>query len=209
MFTFLKGFGLALSLNVAIGAQTLFIIQQGIARNHVFLICVICFVCDIFLMSAGVFGVGAYLSQKPYIALALSLCGALFTGYYAFMGFLGLLKTSQTKKSQTLEILSLKKTLLFTLAVSLLNPQIYLEMLFLIGASAISLDNVRKLIFLFGALFASLLWLGTLGSLSARYGSIFLSNKKATIGINLLILVVMGSICLTLIKDFLALLETL
>ncbi|AFI04536.1 LysE/ArgO family amino acid transporter [Helicobacter cetorum] len=209
MLVFLKGFSLALSLNAAIGAQTLFIIEQGIAKNHVFLICLICFVCDIFLMSAGVFGVGSFLAKNPYVALILSLCGALFTGYYALMALLGLLKTFQAKKTQTFRTLSLRKTLLFTLAVSLLNPQIYLEMVFLIGASALPFDNTNKLIFLIGALCSSLVWLVLLGNLSFRYGSILLNNKKAFIGMNVLILIVMGAICATLMRDFLIALERL
>ncbi len=66
---FIEGFGLAISLCAAVGAQSLFIVERGMTRNYVFLICALCFMCDIVLMSMGVFGVGAYFAKNLYLSL--------------------------------------------------------------------------------------------------------------------------------------------
>ncbi|WP_338325800.1 LysE/ArgO family amino acid transporter [Helicobacter pylori] len=98
---FIEGFGLAISLCAAVGAQSLFIIERGMARNYVFLICTLCFMCDIVLMSMGVFGVGAYFAKNLYLSLFLNLFGAAFTGFLRFFSFKNpfsnLLKKSKSK----------------------------------------------------------------------------------------------------------------
>ncbi|GAA7737143.1 LysE family transporter [Helicobacter pylori] len=204
---FIEGFGLAISLCAAVGAQSLFIIERGMAKNYVFLICALCFMCDIVLMSMGVFGVGAYFAKNLYLSLFLNLFGAIFTGFYAFLALKTLFQTFKKKQVQTPKKLSLKKTLLFTLGVTLLNPQVYLEMVFLIGASALSFDLVQKFVFLAGTLSAALSWLLLLCTLSLRYGSKLLNNQKIFMGVNLFVTAIMGTLSVTLFRDFLALLS--
>ncbi len=97
---FIEGFGLAISLCAAVGAQSLFIVERGMARNYVFLICALCFMCDIVLMSMGVFGVGAYFAKNLYLSLFLNLFGAVFTGFYAFLALKTLFQTFKKSKSK-------------------------------------------------------------------------------------------------------------
>lgn len=155
----------------------------------------------------GVFGVGAYFAKNLYLSLFLNLFGAIFTGFYAFLALKTLFQTFKKKQVQTPKKLSLKKTLLFTLGVTLLNPQVYLEMVFLIGASALSFDLAQKFVFLAGTLSAALSWLLLLCTLSLRYGPKLLNNQKIFMGVNLFVTAIMGTLSVTLFRDFLALLS--
>lgn len=118
---FIEGFGLAISLCAAVGAQSLFIVERGMARNYVFLICALCFMCDIVLMSMGVFGVGAYFAKNLYLSLFLNLFGAAFTGFYAFLALKTLFQTFKRSKSKPLKII-LKKDLIIHFRRYLTQP---------------------------------------------------------------------------------------
>lgn len=89
----------------------------------------------------------------------------------------------------------------------MLNPQVYLEMVFLIGASALSFNLAQKFVFLAGTLSAALSWLLLLCTLSLRYGSKLLNNQKIFMGVNLFVTAIMGTLSVTLFRDFLALLS--
>ena len=124
--------------------------------------------------------------------------------FYRVLCFLALktlfqtFKKSKSKPPKTI----LKKTLLFTLGVTLLNPQVYLEMVFLIGASALSFNLAQKFVFLAGTLSAALSWLLLLCTLSLRYGSKLLNNQKIFMGVNLFVTAIMGTLSVTLFRDF-------
>src|ERR1700753_3729066 len=79
---FLRGFALSAALIVAIGAQNLFVLRQGLRREHVGPIVAFCAGCDLVLMSLGVAGVGAVLQRVTGLALVLSLGGAAFLCWY-------------------------------------------------------------------------------------------------------------------------------
>ena len=79
--TFLSGFGLSLALIVAIGAQNLFVLRQGLQRQHVAAVVLFCALADALLIAAGVAGVGAFLAAVPGLALYLTLGGAAFLAW--------------------------------------------------------------------------------------------------------------------------------
>ena len=134
-FIFLKGFFLSLSLIMAIGAQNAFVLRQGIAKNNVFYVCLVCFLCDFVLILAGIFGVGEVIAKNLIVNVLITALGILFVSYYAITA---LISAFSTKNSVIFEIehsnFSIKKTIILTLCITLLNPHVYLDTVFVVGA---------------------------------------------------------------------------
>ena len=78
MNTFLAGFGLGLSLIVAIGAQNAFILRAGLLKRHVFILCSVCAVSDALLITAGVLGLGVLVNNAPFFLVIMKYAGAAF-----------------------------------------------------------------------------------------------------------------------------------
>ncbi|ENZ0444004.1 LysE/ArgO family amino acid transporter [Campylobacter upsaliensis] len=87
-----KGFLLSLSLIVAIGAQNVFILRQALTNHYIFIICLLCFLCDVILICVGIFGVGEIFAKNQILALILALCGVCFALYYAFLSLRAVLQ---------------------------------------------------------------------------------------------------------------------
>lgn len=163
---FMQGFFLSLSLIVAIGAQNAFIIKQGLLKNHIFIVSSICFLCDIVLMLVGIFGVGEFLAKNPIMQFGIAGLGAIFVFYYGFLALKSALFSSVNSvvlKEDSSNASSLQKTIFLSLAFSLLNPHVYLDTVFIMGAFAITFNEEEKIIFALGALSASFLWFFSLG----------------------------------------------
>lgn len=113
-FIFLKGFFLSLSLIMAIGAQNAFVLRQGIAKNNVFYVCLVCFLCDFVLILAGIFGVGEVIAKNVIVNVLITVLGILFVSYYAITA---LISAFSTKNSVIFEIehsnFSIKKNYYF------------------------------------------------------------------------------------------------
>ena len=174
-----KGFLLSLSLIAAIGAQNAFILRQALTNHYVFIVCLLCFLCDVVLMSVGIFGVGGIFMQNQILALILALCGVIFALYYAFLSLKAIFSNSTLALLTKGKTLSLKRTIILTLLVTLANPHVYLDTVFLVGSAALNFAFDEKIFFAIGALSASFLWFFSLG-----YGAKFLSfyiNKKPNI----------------------------
>ena len=123
---FIKGFLFSLSLISAIGAQNAFVLKQGIAKNNVFLVCLICVIGDFLLMGAGIFGVGKILGENKILMLGVGIFGILFVMIYGFSALLSALRGSTAQKFNSENThYSLKKSVLLTLGVTFLNPHCY------------------------------------------------------------------------------------
>lgn len=161
----INGFLISAGLIMAIGAQNAFVLKQGLLRRHIALVVLICWLCDVALMSAGVFGVSALLSQYPNVSAALSLAGGLFLLFYgagsAKRAYRG--GNYLTVDTDTPSDTSALKTAAVTLALTLLNPHVYIDTIMLIGGSAAHLAHSGKLLFLLGALAASGIWFAGIG----------------------------------------------
>ncbi|EPA2436173.1 LysE/ArgO family amino acid transporter [Campylobacter upsaliensis] len=166
-----KGFLLSLSLIVAIGAQNVFILRQALTNHYIFIVCLLCFLCDVILICVGIFGVGEIFAKNQILALILALCGVCFALYYAFLSlravFANSIKLQLAKENPP----PLKKVIISTLLVTLANPHVYLDTVFLVGSAALNFSFDEKILFALGALSASFLWFFSLG-----YGAKFLSS---------------------------------
>lgn len=159
---FAKGFALSASLIIAIGAQNMFVLRQGLKGEHVGPIVLFCATADAVLISAGVNGLGGVLALVPGLSLALSLGGAAFLGWY------GIAALRRAARSSALIVddrpgLTLRAALAGTAAFTLLNPHVYIDTVLLVGAVGASLAPVERPLFIAGAATASLAWFSTLG----------------------------------------------
>lgn len=171
MDNFLQGFMVCFGLIVSIGAQNAYLLKQGILKQHVFWVAIICWLCDVTLMSLGVLGLGTLIAQSPISSLILALFGAIFLFTYGSKSFIAAYKSSSfLETNQDNEQTSLKKAIAITLAITLLNPHVYIDTVVIVGGIGGTLDFNGKMSFLFGALLCSFLWFFGVG-----YGAGFLS----------------------------------
>lgn len=161
---FIQGFLVSGGLIVAIGAQNAYVLKQGLLKNHVFWVVLTCFLCDFVLISVGVLGMGSLISQSPMATIALALVGALFLTVY---GYRALISALRGDSALSIEAVSQTKTLAATigttLALTLLNPHVYLDTVVIIGGVASTLSDDQRWVFLAGALLASAIWFFGLG----------------------------------------------
>lgn len=161
----MRGALISASLIIAIGAQNLFVLKQGLLKNHIFFVSAICFICDFTLMSIGILGVGSFISANPLITNILAILGAIFLIWYGYNAFKSALKgtSSMQVESQDNKNNSLMKVVLATLAVTLLNPHVYLDTVVIVGGIAGTLSSEQKMAFLIGAVCVSFLWFFGIG----------------------------------------------
>lgn len=166
---FINGFLITASLIMAIGAQNAFVLKQGLLRQHIKLIILLCWLCDFVLISIGVFGISALLSEHSYFSAGLSFVGAVFLCVYGGMSAKRAYQGGHylTVDTQNTTPPSAAKITFTTLAFTLLNPHVYIDAVILIGGSAAHLDISGKIFFLLGSLMASGFWFISLG-LGAR-----------------------------------------
>lgn len=167
LFTFFKGFVTGGSLIVAIGAQNAFVLSQGVRKNHVIIIPFICGFFDAVLITVGVSGVGTLASSSPLFQNFAAIGGAAFLLWYGLNSFKSALRgesMGQDERSET----SLKAAILTTLAVTLLNPHVYLDTIVLMGSISSQFGADNRIFFGAGAAVASFVWFYSL-SLGARF----------------------------------------
>ncbi|EGU56111.1 putative lysine exporter protein [Vibrio nigripulchritudo ATCC 27043] len=160
--TYIAGFTLGLSLILAIGSQNAFVLKQGIKKQHVFLVCLVCASSDAFLISLGVSGFGVLVKQFPIIEQVARFGGAAFLLTYAFLSFKSAFKESHAMNLAGESESSWKKTVLICLAFTWLNPHVYLDTVVLLGSISTQYEST-KLYFALGAINASFVFFFSLG----------------------------------------------
>ena len=196
--TLAKGFVIGAGLIMPIGAQNAYVLNQGIKRNHHILAASICIICDFILMSLGVFGGGALLGAHPVIASAITVLGVAFLLFYGAMFFKSFYFSSNDQMAKEMSPATRKTVIFTTLAVTLLNPHVYLDTVVLIGSISGQFSEAERIFFLFGTLLASLTWFFVL-SLGAAKMSPWLSTPKVQRGINLIVALIMWAIAASLL----------
>ena len=158
----ISGFLLGASLIIAIGAQNAFILRQGLLRQHVFILSLICAASDALLIAAGVAGLGTLISQSPKLITAVTIGGALFLFSYAIIAFRRALKPEVLKAANTGEA-RLGPAIAACLAFTFLNPHVYLDTVVLLGSLSAAYEGQARLAFGLGAATASFVWFFGLG----------------------------------------------
>lgn len=239
----LAGLGLGLSLIVAIGAQNLFVLRQGLRREHVFVVAAICAVSDAALIVLGVSGVGFVLQAVPWLIEAVRWAGAAFLVVYGLLaakrawrpsgevlrvaeadpaapgagaargGAASVVRSARaatgapsqdaartTDRASVLQTASRSRLLpvvMTCLALTWLNPHVYLDTVFLLGTVANS-HGADRWLFAAGAILGSVLWFFSL-AFGARFLSRWLSTPKAWRILDAVIAVVMIGIGVSLV----------
>lgn len=159
---FLSGFALSAALIVAIGAQNLFVLRQGLRGEHVGALVLFFGASDAVLIAAGVGGVGAMLQAVPGLTLILALGGAVFLTWYGVAAF-GRVASPSTMSASAAERLSLGRALTTGAAFTFLNPHVYLDTVLLMGTAGSTQPAFVRPAFVLGAACASFLWFAALG----------------------------------------------
>jgi L-lysine exporter family protein LysE/ArgO len=218
----LAGIGLGLSLIVAIGAQNLFVLRQGIRREYVFIVAAICAVSDAALIVLGVSGVGLMLAAVPWLIDVVRWAGAAFLVAYGLLAARRALRPggqalaiAETEDSASVphgpadpvrsagtatavaQRARLVPVVLTCLALTWLNPHVYLDTVFLLGTVANTHGEDRWL-FAAGAMVASVAWFFGL-AFGARFLSRWLSTPRAWRILDGIIAVVMLAIAASLV----------
>ena len=193
---------------MAIGAQNLFVLRQGIRREHVLAVVVVCAASDAILIVLGVSGVGLALAALPWLVTAVRWAGAAFLVGYGLLAarrawrpagaltvddprddIAGSATERPVQVQPTTTATRLSATVLTVLALTWLNPHVYLDTVFLLGGVANTHGDDRWL-FALGAVTASILWFSALG-FGARYLGRWLATPRAWRILDAIIAVVM------------------
>jgi len=163
LFTpFLSGFALSAALIMAIGAQNLFVLRQGLRREHVGAIVLFCGCADALLIAAGVGGVGAFLGTLPQFTRILAVGGAGFLAWYGVKA----LRRMMAPEAVTVAAdggVTLARAIAATAGFTFLNPHVYLDTVLLMGAAGSAQPADLRPIFVAGAATASFAWFTALG----------------------------------------------
>ncbi len=156
------GFSLGFSLILAIGAQNAFVLRQGLLQSHVFWVCSVCAASDALLIVAGVGGVNVALNGAPGVVLALRYAGAAFLLGYGIRSFRSAWRGTGGLQAAGPGPESLSATLLTCLALTWLNPHVYLDTVLLIGSISTQYAG-HTVAFGLGAALASVVFFFSLG----------------------------------------------
>jgi L-lysine exporter family protein LysE/ArgO len=195
--TALAGFAFGLSLIAAIGAQNAFVLRQGLRGEHVGLVVATCALSDAVLIAAGVAGAGAVLSQAPGLETAVRIAGAAFLLAYALQAARRAWRPSALTAADGDEGSGRVATLVAILALTWLNPHVYLDTLVLLGSVADAHGDGRWA-FAVGAVVSSATWFTVLGRGAAVLRPVF-ARPGAWRVLDGLVAVVMTAIAVTLV----------
>ncbi|WP_307724397.1 LysE/ArgO family amino acid transporter [Pseudoduganella lurida] len=168
----MSGLALGASLIMAIGAQNAHVLRMGVRRSHVPLTVATCILVDALLIAAGVAGAGALIGGSPALMGVARWGGAAFLLWYGLRSWRGLLADSRLEIDADAPLPSAAAALAAVLAMSLLNPHVYLDTVVLLGSIGGRYPAPERLAFSAGAMTASLLWFTLLGFGAARFSRV-------------------------------------
>ena len=193
----LLGFFTGLSLILAIGAQNIFVIEQGLKKQHVFLVCLVCSISDLILIFLGIF-IFEFFSKyfNSTVELIFNIALVIFLIHFIYSK----IKNYNIAVNFDTDVTSITafNILLKTLGFTYLNPHVYSDTVFFLGNFSKNFIVSQKLFFGIGASIASFLFFFLIGYLS-KYLSKFAKNQKVWNIINILIIIFMSFLTLFII----------
>ena len=195
---FLSGFFLSLSLIVAIGPQNAFVLRQGLMKKHVFPIVLFCTLSDIILITLGVFGFGAVISELTWLSKYMFFVGGIWLTMYGILRIKEAYIAESYIENLNSDKTSLKLALTNCAALTWFNPHVYIDTLILIGTVSVKYED--NLFFCAGAGFASLLFFFSLG-FGARILSPLMSSRKAWQVLDAIIAIIMFVIAYSMFSE--------
>tara|TARA_Y100001970_G_C14185237_1_gene832210 strand:- start:1291 stop:1905 length:615 start_codon:yes stop_codon:yes gene_type:complete len=201
MYFLLLGFLTGLTLIFAIGAQNIFVIEQGLKRQYIFLVCLVCSISDFLLIFLGIF-LFEYFEQffNHTIELILNILLIIFLSYFIYSKFMELQKFKVLKINDELSLNSAFTIFFKTLGFTYLNPHVYSDTVFFLGNFSKNFDLENKIYFGIGASIASFIFFFMLGYLSKLFAN-NLNNQKAWKYINYFIIIFMSFLVIFILFD--------
>jgi len=196
MFAFLPGFLTGLSLIIAIGAQNAFVIRQGLTKRYVFTVVAICSIIDASLIALGIGGLGAAIAGLPWLLEVIRWFGVAYLTWFGIKSLISATK-NQTLDAAGVESKSAGKVITTVLAMSLLNPHVYLDTVIFVGGVGNTFGDNRWF-FAYGAMLASLVWFTGIGY-GAKAASRFMSKRVFWKVLDGIIAAIMFTLAVTLV----------
>ncbi len=193
----LSGLGLGLSLIVAIGAQNAFVLRQGVRREHIVPVIAICALSDALLIALGVGGAGALFDAVPWLVTVARFAGAAFLLVYGALAARRALRPQALDAGTAPARASLAAVVGTVLALTWLNPHVYLDTVVLLGSIA-STHGDERWWFGAGAALGSILWFTALGVGARALAPVF-ARPRAWRILDGIIAVVMVAIAVSLV----------
>ncbi len=194
---YFTGLSMGLSLIVAIGAQNAFVLRQGLKREHVLPVVLACAVSDAILIALGITSLTHVLSFLPWLEPAMRYGGAAFLIWYALRSMKSAFTATDALRVENDGASTLSATLVTCLALTWLNPHVWLDTVVLLGSIATQFREAR-LSFALGATSASFLFFFGLGY-GARYLTPLFARPAAWRILDGIIAIVMAAIALRLL----------
>ena len=170
---FIQGFIIGSTLILAIGPQNLYVINQGLKKNYILIVVLLCSLSDSLLIVCGIYLSNSLLNLNESLIITMKLIGGIWLILYG----LNKIKNSNSHNIENKEFkeLSLNKVVFTTLAITYANPHVYLDTVVLLGSISVNFDN--KFYFGLGAIVASFVFFFTLGYFS-KFLSKYIKSKK-------------------------------
>ena len=193
------GFFTGLSLILAFGAQNIFVMEQGLKKQFIFIICLICSISDLLLIFLGIF---LFESFKVYfnnlIEIILNILLFIFLIYFIFSKIKA--NYSGYNLNTSISDISFKSVIIKTLGFTYLNPHVYSDTVFFLGNFSKNFELNDKILFGIGASISSLIFFFALGY-SSKFLSKYLMNIKTQKVINLFIILFMSSLAIYVLGE--------
>lgn len=194
---FIQGMGVGAGLIIAIGAQNVFVLTQGIRKQYHWLTALICSMSDMLLIFVGAAGVGSFVAENHFLQTGSAWMGAVFLVWY---GFRALLKVNSVtfldvgKHDNS----SMRIIVATALALTFLNPHVYIDTVILLGSIGGQYQAENRILFALGASTSSFLWFFSLSFGGALLAPVFQKSVSWKI-LNVLVCVTMWSIAVQLV----------
>ena len=196
---FILGFIAGLSLILAIGAQNIFVIEQGLKKQFIFIVCLICSASDLLLIFLGIFLFGYFkIFFNQTIELIFNIFLIIFLIYFIYSKIKN--KYDNVYFSTDKKIISKSSVIFRTLGFTYLNPHVYSDTVFFLGNFSKNFLMVDKVFFGIGASLASFLFFFSIGYLS-QFFSKYLNEQKIWKSINFFIIIFMSMLVLYVLLD--------
>ena len=206
MENFVFGFYLGMSLILAVGPQNIFVIEQGLKRNHIFLVCLICSISDFIFISIGTTAFYYFSQTNSLVDLILNLLLITFILNFIWNKLYYSSHSYSYNQRDSKEYIG--KVILKTLAFTYLNPHVYSDTIFIIGGFSRELIFYEKIFFVIGASTASSIYFFSLGYASSYFAN-FINNQRGRRLINIIVICSMVFLLIFLSYEIFAIIRSI
>lgn len=200
LYAGLNGFVLGASLIIAIGAQNAFVLRQGLKRQFVFTVCLICALSDALLITGGVAGLGALVSRSQTVLTVVTAGGTAFLFVYGLQAFIRATRPDAMAAAQD-DGGNLSAVIAACLAFTFLNPHVYLDTVLLLGSLSGRYEGTARVVYGAGAALSSFAWFFSLGYGARLLQPLFASRRAwqvLDVGIGLVMWLIAGRLLMSL-----------